>query len=238
MWCRVDFVDYRLLHTRSSRVEQQRRSALAAQQVEKRIGFYVHLSVFVLVCAGLAAVNIFATPEVWWAQWPFIGWGVAVIFHGLCAYGRGLNAVAAWRLRKIHQLSRAEPPPPDRSRTKPAALFAMLLLGGVLGALVGGGYMCLSVRDAREETRKAQQAANASEKTVKQLDAELQDVSKQRADFEKALKETQQQLGQVEASKGATEKRLREVTDQLLQAHAAREEAERALAEAKKRSAQ
>ena len=215
-------------------MDQHRRSALAAQQVEKRIGFYVHLSVFVLVCAGLAAVNMFATPEVWWAQWPFIGWGVAVIFHGLCAYGRGPNTVAAWQLRKIHQLSRAEPPRPDRSRSKPAAPFAMLLLGVVLGALVAGGYMYLSVLNAREETRQAQQAANASDKTVKQLDAELQEISKQRADFEATAKETKQQLGQVEASKGETERRLREVTDQLLQAQAAREEAERALAEAKK----
>jgi 2TM domain len=90
-------------------MDQQRRTAQAAQQVEKRIGFYVHLAVFILVCAGLAAVNIFATPEVWWAQWPFLGWGVAVVFHGLCAYGRGPKTLAAWRLRKIRQLSQSEP---------------------------------------------------------------------------------------------------------------------------------
>jgi hypothetical protein len=215
-------------------VDQHRRSALAAQQVGKRIGFYVHLGVFVLVCAGLAAVNIFATPEVWWAQWPFIGWGVAVIFHGLCAYGRGPNTVAAWQLRKIHELSRAEPPSPDRSRNKPAAPFAMLLLGVVLGGLVAGGYMYSLVRGAREEMRQAQQAANASDIAVKQLDAELQEISKQRANFAATVKETKQQLGQVEASKDETERRLREVSDQLLQAQAAQKEAEHALAEAKK----
>jgi 2TM domain len=215
-------------------VDQHRRSALAAQQVAKRVGFYVHLSVFVLVCAGLAAVNIFATPEVWWAQWPFVGWGVAVIFHGLCAYGRGPNIVGAWQLRKIHQLSRAEPPRSDQSGNKSAASFAMLLLGVLLGGLVAGSYMYLLVRDARKETRQAQKAASASDIAVKQLDAELQEISKQRANFAATVKETKQQLGQVEASKDEAERRLREVTVQLLQAQAAQKEAERALAEAKK----
>jgi septal ring factor EnvC (AmiA/AmiB activator) len=110
----------------------------------------------------------------------------------------------------------------------------MLLLGVVLGGLVAGGYMYFLVRGAREETRQAQQAANASDKAVKQLDAELQEMSKQRADFEATAKETKQQLGQVEASKDETERRLREVSDQLLQAQAAQKEAEHALAEAKK----
>ena len=68
-------------------MDKHERIAKAAQQVDKRIGFYVHSVVFLLVCGGLAAVNLFATPEVWWAQWPFLGWGVAVV----C--GAGINCV-------------------------------------------------------------------------------------------------------------------------------------------------
>jgi hypothetical protein len=54
-------------------MEEHERTAKAAQQVDKMIGFYVHLVVFLLVCAALAGVNWFATPEVWWAIWPFLG---------------------------------------------------------------------------------------------------------------------------------------------------------------------
>jgi flagellar basal body-associated protein FliL len=215
-------------------MDQQRRTAQAAQQVEKRIGFYVHLTVFVLVCAGLAAVNVFATPEVWWAQWPFLGWGVAVVFHGLCAYRRGPDTVASGRLRKIRELSEAEPVPRERTASKSTMSITMLVVGIVLGALVGSGYVYLSVRDAREETRKAQEATAAAEKTAKQLDAELQQASKARSDVEATLKETKNQLDQTEASKRMAEQRLQELRTQVTQANEAKEAAERALAEAKK----
>ena len=48
-------------------MDEHERIVKAAQEVDKMIGFYVHFVVFLLVCGGLAAVNWFATPEVWWA---------------------------------------------------------------------------------------------------------------------------------------------------------------------------
>src|ERR1043166_1082229 len=122
-------------------MDQKRRTAQAAQQVEKRIGFYVPLAVFMLVCGGLAAVNLFATPEVWWAQWPFLGWGVAVVFHGLCAFGNGPNVVAGWRLRKIRELSAPEAVGVSRAATTSTRIFGILLLGILIGGAAGGGYM-------------------------------------------------------------------------------------------------
>ncbi len=218
-------------------MDEHERIAKAAQQVDKRIGFYVHSVVFLLVCGGLAAVNLFATPEVWWAQWPFLGWGVAVVFHGLCAFGNGPNVVAGWRLRKIRELSTPEGAVGvSRAATTSTRILGVLLLGILIGGAAGGGYMYTLLWDARETARRAQASRDAFEKTAKEQDAQLKQVSAEKSSLEAAVKETKDQLGQAEASKQAAEQTLREARDQLTQAQAARDAAERALAEAKKGS--
>jgi hypothetical protein len=199
-------------------MDEHERIAKAAQQVDKRIGFYVHLAVFLLVCGGLAAVNWFATPEVWWAQWPFLGWCFAVIFHGLCAFGGGPNVVAGWRLRKIRELSAPERAVgAGRATTTSTRIFAILLLGILIGCAAGGGYTYVLLQDARESTRRVQESRDAFEKTAKEQDTQLKQASAEKSSLEAAVKETK---------------------DQLAQARAARDAAERALAEAKKGPAQ
>ena len=199
-------------------MDEHERIVKAAQQVDKRIGFYVHFVVFLLVCGGLAAVNWFATPEVWWAQWPFLGWGVAVIFHALCAFGSGPNVVAGWRLRKIRELSAPERAVgTGRAAATSTRIFGILLLGILIGGAAGGGYMYVLLQDAHENVRSAQESRDAFEKTAKEQDAQLRQVSAEKSSLEAAVKETK---------------------DQLAQAQAARDAAERALAEAKKGAAQ
>ena len=199
-------------------MDEHERIVKAAQQVDKRIGFYVHLVVFLLVCGGLAAVNWFATPEVWWAQWPFLGWGVAVVFHALCAFGSGPNVVAGWRLRKIRELSAPEHAVgTGRASTTSTRIFGILLLGILIGGAAGGGYMYVLLQDAHENARRAQASRDALEKTAKEQDTQLKQVSAEKSSLEAAVKETK---------------------DQLAQAQAARDAAERALAEAKKGTAQ
>jgi uncharacterized membrane protein len=199
-------------------MDEHERTVKAAQQLDKRIGFYVHFVVFLLVCAGLVAVNWFATPEVWWAEWPFLGWGVAVIFHAVCAFGNGRNFIAEWRLRKIRDLAAPERAArSDRAGSRPAKLFGMLLLGILIGCAAGGGYMYVLLQDAHENMRKVQESRDALEKTAKEKDAQLKQVSGEKLSLEAAVKEAK---------------------DQLAQAQAARDAAERALAEAKKGAAQ
>jgi len=220
-------------------MDEHERTAKAAQQVDKRIGFYVHFVVFLLVCAGLAAVNWFATPEVWWAQWPFLGWGVAVVFHALCAFGSGPHFVGEWRLRKIRELTAPERAVgAGRVASTPTKHFGILLLGIVIGCVAAGGYMYVSLQDVHEKTRRAQESSEAFEKTAKEKDAQLKQVSAEKLSLEDTVKETKDQLGQVETSKQAIEQTLKEVRDQLTQAQLARDAAERALAEAKKGTAQ
>ena len=199
-------------------MDEHERIVKAAQQVDKRISFYVHLVVFLLACGGLAAVNWFATPEVWWAQWPFLGWGFAVIFHALCAFGSGPNVVAAWRLRKIRELSAPERAVgAGRGTTTSTRIFGILLLGILIGCAAGGGYMYVLLQDAHENTRRVQESRDAIEKTAKEQDTQLKQVSAEKSSLEAAVKATK---------------------DQLAQARAAKEAAEQALAEAKKGTAQ
>jgi hypothetical protein len=76
----------------------------AAKQVEALTGFYIHLIVFVLVMVVLAVANWLATPDVWWVQWPLLGWGIGVLAHALIVFGPMPNPITNWQLRKIKQL--------------------------------------------------------------------------------------------------------------------------------------
>jgi hypothetical protein len=89
-------------------VNEHEKAAKAAQMVEAMTGFYIHFIVYALVIALLLAVNYFATPEVWWVQWVFLGWGIGVLGHALLVFGSSPsakgNALTRWQLRKIKEL--------------------------------------------------------------------------------------------------------------------------------------
>jgi len=73
----------------------------AKRHVERKIGFAIHLSVFVLVNAGLILVNFLFAPNRVWAVWPLLGWGIGLLFHGLATYLHGPGA--SWKARMIEQ---------------------------------------------------------------------------------------------------------------------------------------
>jgi hypothetical protein len=76
----------------------------ARRRVEDLMGFYIHLAVFVVVMAILLVVNIVNSPP-WWVQWPFLGWGLGLLGHGIAIFGKLPNFVTRWQLRKIRDLS-------------------------------------------------------------------------------------------------------------------------------------
>jgi hypothetical protein len=68
----------------------------AKKRVEAKIGFYVHLAVYVGVNLLLLIINLTRSPQYLWFKWPLFGWGIGVFFHGLSVFvfsGRGLEAV-------------------------------------------------------------------------------------------------------------------------------------------------
>ena len=58
----------------------------ARKRVEARIGFYVHLAIYVCVNALLVGVNLAASPDALWFVWPMLGWGIGLMFHGLAVF--------------------------------------------------------------------------------------------------------------------------------------------------------
>ncbi len=59
--------------------------ARARRRVARKMGFYIHALVFVLVEAGLYALNA-ATGEPRWSHWPLAGWGLGLAIHGVVTY--------------------------------------------------------------------------------------------------------------------------------------------------------
>lgn len=53
----------------------------AERRVEARRSLQSHLMVFVLVNAGLFALDYFMDGSIDWAFWPLFGWGVGLVAH-------------------------------------------------------------------------------------------------------------------------------------------------------------
>jgi hypothetical protein len=59
----------------------------AERRVAAKAGFRIDALVYVLVNAGLLAVNLLTSPHYLWAGWPMFGWGVGLAAHGLSVHG-------------------------------------------------------------------------------------------------------------------------------------------------------
>jgi uncharacterized membrane protein len=210
-------------------VTEHQNTARASQQAEAITGFYIHFAIFVFVIALLLAVNWFATPEVWWVQWAFLGWGIGVLAHALPVFG--MNFITEWQLRKIKDLK--DQPGPARGGSI-ATTIGILVLAIMIGCAAGGSYMYVQLQDALEKVTTAEASRDKLGETVKMQEAQLKMVLAVRSSLDVAVKETREELAQLRASKQAVEQALQEARDQVAQAQSARDAADKALAEAKK----
>jgi len=79
----------------------------ARRRVREIQAFYLHVAAFVAVNILLHVINFIASPKVYWAFWPLLGWGIGLLVHGLVTYrgSRGMPFVGReWRERKIREL--------------------------------------------------------------------------------------------------------------------------------------
>lgn len=58
----------------------------AKKRVEARFGFYIHLTVYLVVGIVLMVVNFSTSTEYLWFKWPLFGWGIGVVFHALSVF--------------------------------------------------------------------------------------------------------------------------------------------------------
>ncbi len=76
----------------------------ARRQVATLRRFYQHVLLFVVVNAGLLAVNLIASPGHLWAFWPLLGWGVWLALHAFATFARDRWLGAEWEQRKLREL--------------------------------------------------------------------------------------------------------------------------------------
>lgn len=77
--------------------------AKAIEQVKELKGFYIHLFIFVLVTAGLWALNLMTSPQYIWAIWPTFGWGLGVLGHAIGVLDLPFMLGAEWERKQIEK---------------------------------------------------------------------------------------------------------------------------------------
>ena len=63
-------------------------SALAqsGKNVNRRLGFFIHLTAFLLVNALLIGINLATFSGRYWFQWPLLGWGIGIVAHAATVF--------------------------------------------------------------------------------------------------------------------------------------------------------
>ena len=59
--------------------------ALAKRRVGRKMGFYIHATVYILVNLGLWAIAT-VTGRGPWNVWPLFGWGLGLAIHGIVTF--------------------------------------------------------------------------------------------------------------------------------------------------------
>jgi hypothetical protein len=67
-------------------MENQEPYQRAKKRVQAKIGFYIHLAVYVGVNILLIIVNLATSPQYLWFRWPLLGWSIGLFFHGMSIY--------------------------------------------------------------------------------------------------------------------------------------------------------
>jgi hypothetical protein len=59
----------------------------ATQAVARRkVGLYIHATVYVAVNVLLITINLSTAPGRLWFQWPLLGWGIGLLAHAAAAF--------------------------------------------------------------------------------------------------------------------------------------------------------
>ena len=59
---------------------------LAEKRADLKIRFYKSLTIYVIVNACLAVINVLFTPEYWWVIFPIVFWGIGIFVRFLKAF--------------------------------------------------------------------------------------------------------------------------------------------------------
>lgn len=80
----------------------------AQKKVKEIREFYEHLTVFVLVNPIVIVVNLMTSPGYLWFLWCLMGWGMAIIVHGLKVFSFPPFFNKKWEEKKIREIMEKE----------------------------------------------------------------------------------------------------------------------------------
>ncbi|WP_289662328.1 2TM domain-containing protein [Flavobacterium panacagri] len=80
----------------------------AQKKVKEIREFYEHLTVYVLVNPIVIFVNLMTSPGYLWFLWCLMGWGMAIILHGLKVFSLPPFFNKKWEERKIREIMEKE----------------------------------------------------------------------------------------------------------------------------------
>lgn len=75
----------------------------ARSKVHRLKGFYTHLFFYLLVNAGLIALNLLYSPGHLWFFWPLLGWGIGIASHAFNTFQPFSLFSKNWEERKIRE---------------------------------------------------------------------------------------------------------------------------------------
>jgi hypothetical protein len=82
-------------------MENQEAYQRAKKRVEAKLGFYIHLAIYIVVNILLIIINITTSTQYLWFKWPLIGWGIGVFFHALGTFVFSAGSVIKeWMIEK------------------------------------------------------------------------------------------------------------------------------------------
>ncbi len=68
--------------------EKEREERRLRKLAEERVGFKIHLILYLAINAFLVVINLITSPSFPWALFPLGGWGIGVLSHGLAVKKR------------------------------------------------------------------------------------------------------------------------------------------------------
>ena len=83
-------------------MEKDERYLRAKKRVENLKGFYIHLTVYILVNIMLFVINLTTYDGRWWFLYPLGGWGIGMFVHALTIFATGFFG-EEWEERKIKE---------------------------------------------------------------------------------------------------------------------------------------
>jgi len=78
----------------------------ALEYVRDIKSFYINLWSYLIIMAGLLAINLLTNPSYIWVVWPALGWGIGVLMHGLTVFEVFPFYSPDWERKKVEKRMR------------------------------------------------------------------------------------------------------------------------------------